>query len=1327
MLFVASNGVEVLLCGPKGDEPPVYERLDLGQVERLCREALAQSDRHAAERYLRDALPALESPLPGLRNEGLLSTHELQVGAKRFREWKDASERSTRLLDLEGDRLLSGLGFKVQPIDKVVSLLRAGPNDQAVAVAVLLRQGESPDIQNDRCNGLSPISYALSVADRERAPYVVVTQGRRVRLYPARMGVGVGRRGSTETFIEAHLALLRNDDAGFLSLLLSADALRPGGTLERLLAESQRFAGELAAGLRERIYDSVVPALAEGIAAARRLRKPTIAQLAETYEMAITVLFRLLFIAYAEDKDLLPFKHSSLYRDRSLKKRATELAEMARSGTDFDDTDSLWREAEILFRAVEKGKPEWSVPEYDGGLFTSDPELSPVGAALEKIKLPNHVFGPALRDLLCLKSAEGWGPVDFRSLSVREFGTIYEGLLESELSLAEVDLARDKGGIYRPCRKGETAALKAGKVYLHDRSGARKSSGSYFTKDFAVEYLLDNALEPALEEHLGRLDGLKDDDLAAASFFDFRVADIAMGSGHFLVAAVDRVERRLSNYLAKRPLSGVSAELVRLREAARSSLGALADQVELEDTQLLRRLIAKRCIYGVDLNPIAVQLARVSIWIHTFVPGLPLSLLDHNLVVGNSLVGIARFEEVEAVADIGEGEMGTLALYRDHFTDELKGAAEPLARLAKAADATPAEVKKARKAIEDARKAVAPAAALCDIATAARMRGEKLPVALEGTDKDRAKAIRGLPGSKSHAAALRELKGLTPFHFPVAFPEVFLRSRAGFDVILGNPPWQEVTVEEHAFWARHDPGLRGLAQRERAKEIERWRRTRPDLTTVYEREVEQMEVVRLALTTGPYPGMGTGDPDLYKGFSWRFWDLVVQPAAISSSRAVNGDAAASADEVRVSPIAGDAGGWIGVVLPRSVFNAKGSTELRQALLRNAMPFRLAMLLNTGGWVFDEAEHRYTIALVALRRDAVCEHVDLLGPFPSLPRFRAGLTRPPHRLVPADILAWTDTASLPLLPAEDSFEVFQQLRRAPRLDADRTGEWRARPYAELHATFDKPLMDLRSVSRPRGFWPVMKGESFDIFEPDLGDDSYYAWIDPKKLVPALMDKRNGGRRNKKSVWHEFDGKRPEAWWRDEKTLPCFAPRIAFRDVTNRTNQRTLIAALVPPKVGLTNKAPYLAWARGDVRDQAFVLGVMSSLAFDWYCRRFIETAANFFIVNPLPVPRPARTNPDWRRVVEIAARLSAIDDRYKEWAVEVGVECGPVPVDRRHELLCKLDACVARLYGLTELQLRHIFETFHEGWGPGATADHHTLGDYDARLRRTMDHFEMAGE
>src|SRR6185437_13810412 len=138
-----------------------------------------------------------------------------------------------------------------------------------------------------------------------------------------------------------------------------------------------------------------------------------------TYEMALVILFRLLFIAYAEDKELLPYKTNEFYRDRSLKKKARDLAKLLREKRDFgEETTAHWEDVERLFRAVDHGNAEWGVPKYNGGLFSSDSGVSAIGAEIAGIRIPDSVFGPVLAALLVDRTPEGWGPVDFRSLGV---------------------------------------------------------------------------------------------------------------------------------------------------------------------------------------------------------------------------------------------------------------------------------------------------------------------------------------------------------------------------------------------------------------------------------------------------------------------------------------------------------------------------------------------------------------------------------------------------------------------------------------------------------------------------------------------------------------------------------------------------------------------------------------------------------------------------------------------------------------------------------------------------------------------------------------------
>ena len=206
VLLVVLHPDGAALCGPSGQTPPVYPDVDPGQVERLCRETLAQPDRHAALRFLSQALPSLETALPGLNNEGLLALHELQHGVPERTDWTAARRKAARVLGARDRDLLSALGFRIERLDNLTSLLRRA--DRRTALAVLLRDTESPEAGTDRFNGLSPISYGLKKADDEDLPWVVLVQGDRLRLYATAVETGVGRRGRTETYVECQPALL---------------------------------------------------------------------------------------------------------------------------------------------------------------------------------------------------------------------------------------------------------------------------------------------------------------------------------------------------------------------------------------------------------------------------------------------------------------------------------------------------------------------------------------------------------------------------------------------------------------------------------------------------------------------------------------------------------------------------------------------------------------------------------------------------------------------------------------------------------------------------------------------------------------------------------------------------------------------------------------------------------------------------------------------------------------------------------------------------------------------------------------------------------------
>ena len=1285
------------LAGPIGEYPLYVSDLTPLQAIAVCRAALEQPDRHSATRFLFRTLSGLGSPVPGLRNEGFLAAHELEVGVPHRSDWITASNNGAAATASRGRELIRVLGYEVEddPNGKHSILLTS---NRKIAVALYLNQDEEPELSALRYSNITPISYALAVAEKDNLEYVILTTPNSIRIYPSKPGVGVGQRGRTETYVEANLNLLSPTQAGYLWLIFSSIATKSGGTLQDILEASGRFRSALGKRLRERVYDDVIPRLSTAFAEARKISRPSQNDLDITYQMALHHLFQLLFIAYAEDKDLLPYSTNEAYRARSLKRKAEELLEAKKTGSSFSRTTRLWGEIFALCNAVDKGDHTLGIPPYNGGLFSIDPLINNEGSELTNIVLPDNTYAPILTTLLIDAADGSEGPVDFRSLGVREFGTIYEGLLESELSFAEKDLAVDsRDGSYRPAGKNDKILIKAGTCYLADTSGTRKATGSYYTKDFAVNHLLSQSLEPALTAHLKRLDAIEDPDEAGEAFFDFRIADISMGSGHFLVAAIDIIEARLSSYLASRELPTVHSELERLRESAHAALGDIP--AEIEDARLLRRQIARRCIYGVDLKPAAVELARVSIWIHTFVPGLPLSLLDQHLVVGNSLTGIATVNEAERLltseytvkvknkdgkgSNIGGKTVIGRTLFSLSAKDLMRQAAEAMLTMGRLGDASTAEVKLARQEWENARVATKPWIVLLDILAAGRIDVDLRSEAAKIFEEWRLNPP-AIIDSRSSRRAQELLQSLTPCHFPAVFPEVFFsRNKSGFDVIVGNPPWEETTGAEDKFWARIVPGLAGLPQREQESLKIHLRTERPDLVRKYEESQKSAETLRQLLSNGDYPGMGTGDPDLYKAFCWRFWRLL-------------------ADD-----------GYIGVVLPRSAMCVKGSSVWRKAILTEGTVCDLTFVLNKGGWVFDDAEPRYTICLTSLQKKKPQQDspIPIRGPYTSFASYYSGIKANPQSFKLDDVFSWTDTASLPLLPNEDSIGPFSRMRKLPRLDLS-YGSFRVLPSAEFHATHDKKsnggVIEFPETPTKES-WPVYTGESFDIWVPDT--KSYYGWAKAKEAVERLFQKRIDSARRANSIY--FGRSMKEL--RDRTTLPCLNPRIAFRGVTNRTNRRTLIAALIPSQVFLTNNAPYFVFEHGDEKDQAYLLGILCSIPLDWYSRRFVELYMNFYVIMPFPVPRPARSDRRWRRVVQLAGRLAATDSRFKNWAKEVGVECGPLSSYEKNEMTFELDAVVARLYELSRDDLIHIFETFHDGW------------NYSSRLESTLKYFDVWGE
>jgi len=708
----------------------------------------------------------------------------------------------------------------------------------------------------------------------------------------------------------------------------------------------------------------------------------------------------------------------------------------------------------------------------------------------------------------------------------------------------------------------------------------------------------------------------------------------------------------MAAFLDDHDIPGVTQELRRLDEAARAASGP--DAPEPEPSSLLRRQIARRCIYGLDLNPVAVELARVSVWIHTFVRGLPMSSLDHNLVCANSLTGVGSVDE--ALDVLVDGRKGNqLTVFDEPIEQALDAARDVLADVAAAAEATRPEAEAAARAAQRARAEASTAKHLFDAAVLRRIERADLVAA---TDPDKIADLASRPGAQD------EVRSINPAHFPYLFPEVFLREPAGFDVLIGNPPWEKLKVEEHQWWGLRFPGLRGMRMADRTTRIESLRAERPDLQQEYEAEVSASEAMRQTLISGPFPGIGSGHIDLYKAFAWRNWQLL-RP-----------------------------GGRLGAVLPRAAFTGSGTEAWRRDVLEQGTFADVCVVTNTGQWVFGGVDGRYTIAFTAITRSDAAETLALCGPFHSRAEFDAG--RHELAVIPkGEFLGWTSTAMFPLLPDPDAARIFRLMRQQPEFRA--TG---FRPVIELRPVEDRSRIDT-NLDNPSGPIPVFTGGSFNLWDPDHGDPYGYA---PESLIDHLLAKTLRTTTMARSPFYGMS-------ITDAGDLPISRPRVAVRDVARATDSRTVIAALLPARVAVMHAAPYLLGSDKTEADEAFIVGVLSSIPFDWYARRIVELHLTFELLGSMPVPNPATQDPVRQRVVEIAGRMAAVDDRYSDWAAAVGVPVGSVSESEKANLIPELDALVARLYGLKRDDVIHIFETFHRGW------------NHEERLAQVLGHFD----
>jgi len=1212
-LLIADDSDEdgsVLALGPSRATEPIRS-LDCSGLAAVIEEAAPMDGLHAV-RHVAGEIVRLAGR--GMVVHGLLTRHTLEsrlLGDPGYQVF--AGETLNGLL-VEGDwrTVLDGLGYEIARLEPRGYLARY----EGRPVVVVHPKADARDfVRLDEAG--RPAEGVLAADCRARgARYGLLVCHNRYRLFDC------DPSASTAEWLDLDAGLLGEARRPYMALLVPSYLAE--GRLAELQADAQAFGARLRRRLDHTIRQDALPALADGLERWARQQGIDLEEESERVELqraALTLLFRLLFVLYAEGSRFLPFDNHT-YRRRSLSTLVAE-ADQTRHRLSKAST-ALWSNFATLVRALRTGNPAWGVPAYNGSLFAdSDFEGAEL---LERLELDDPCFGTVL--IAVGLDAETDTGVDYSSLEIGHLGHIYETLLSLRLAVADRALRYDAAED-RYVADAESPDVESGSLLWQTHEGGRKAGGVYYTPVSIVRHLVRQAVMPLFDRHLDEVRHIAETDpgRAAARLLDFAVLDPACGSAHFLVQVTEQLAERTVDFLAGTPLPAIKVALDRLR--AQADPGA-----EATDVSLLRRLVLKHCVYGVDVSPMGAEVATVSLWLASFVPGLSLAYLGRNVVVGNSLIGVASAGTV-----VREGTLQAQSLQ-----SSLEEASRAAARVADIDDLTPGEVEASRAADEEARAATEGLRRLFDLWTAegfglagARVHAEEHGSSvIEGDNGENGQSL--ITGASALAAEHRFL------HWPLEFPRAFLGDRQGFDAVVGNPPWEEVTVEELSFYGLHRPGLHGMTAKEQKAAIAELVEEHPELPHRLSSERCRAEVERAALSTGEYEST-KGDPDLYKYFCQRYRTLV-RP-----------------------------GGAIGVVLPRAAFVTKGSEGFREWLYTEMTARRIDTLINRRLWAF-ETHPQFGIALIAAERlvPSVDHSVALLGIADSEDAWEA---QSAASGVPVAVASLAEGWLTPRLRSQQEADVLAKLRTGARFPLGPDGRWKCFPVAELHETNDRRFWQNKQRGRP-----LWKGESFDQYDP------HGAASRPCPASAKLWKKVRKPRPGQDSVVAEST-KRSER--RQAVSAELDRARVAFRDVARSDDSRTVRACLVPPKLFLTNKAPYLAFMNGDETDQAACLGVLNSLPFDWQARRYVEINLNFFLLEALKLPDLDDEN--YTEIATAAARLSAVDKRFASFAAAVGVGHGRLSTTQRQDLRAEIDARVARAWKLTETDLKTMFMDF----------------------------------
>lgn len=761
---------------------------------------------------------------------------------------------------------------------------------------------------------------------------------------------------------------------------------------------------------------------------------------------------------------------------------------------------------------------------------------------------------------------------------------------------------------------GKTLVQIGDRVQTTDNLETRKKQGSYYTPQVIVRYLVDNSLGRYLYGTAnGKSDGEPIEDeqrKTALEIAGLRVLDPACGSGSFLIYAY----QVLADFY-RSEISRLTAEMeARAKEIARPGMNPMdlrlelaPLQSELDQLQDYPRLILETHLYGVDLDPQAAEIATVNLIMRAMADRqstqrrLPL-ILNQNVKVGNSLIGAGPND----------------SRYADH-ADDL------------------AELRRLR--LELAAKEHTP---------------DQDPVFEQlGAISARVNAVLNVDLAKH----FHDVAAHYPFNWAVEFPEVFvdenghhLGERAGFDIIIGNPPWEIIKPDLREFYAQFDPDIESKLTRRKAErriaELDAEEPTRQVAWQAQKARIE--ESAAYYRVTDGYTRQGRGDRATHKLFLERSYGLL------------------------------ECTGRLAFVIPSGIYRDLGTKELREMLLNDGNIQYLFSFSNER-FFFPHVDHRFQFALLGAQKGS--QRVGFWATFRFDPRAAIAPQDLPNFLANRENLVFVPYRSLVRFSPDSlslmEFQCQQDADVTARIydDWPLIGEvtengWNLRLNIEFHMTNDRALFNQQQVG-----YPLYEGKMIHQFEAHYAEPQY--WVSEENAVEHF--------RNKKSSTGELD---------------CDIARLGFREIARSTDTRTLIVAVLPSRTCCNHKiyvaAPRLSTHTNE--EMLLALGVLNSLVMDFVARFKVSSGMSMFHFYQLPLPRLIAGNSYFDAIVPRAAHLTCTTQEFARlWEEVIGEPWEPsrgvTDPDERQVLRDELDALVAHLYGLSRDEFDHILGTF----------------------------------